>query len=80
MYLCVIGKLVFSIKSSQDDDSDSDSLPGQDQDQEQNQNQALVPVLWKTMSEIYQKLDEEDPGKFIIMESFMTGIHKLVYD
>ncbi|XP_028379248.1 cilia- and flagella-associated protein 47 [Phyllostomus discolor] len=56
------GKLVFSIKSSEDDDSDSDSVLGQDQEQEQIQSQAIVPVLWKTMSEIYQKLDEEDPG------------------
>lgn len=80
MYLCVVGKLAFSIKSSSDDESDNDLDPGQDQDQQQTQNQDVVPILWKTMSEIYQKLDEEDPGTFIIMESFMTGIHKLVYE
>ncbi|KAM5291042.1 cilia- and flagella-associated protein 47 [Glossophaga mutica] len=57
------GKLAFFIKSSEDDDSDSESVPGLDRDQQEIQDQAVVPV-WKTMSEIYQKLDEEDPGDF----------------
>ncbi|XP_036923682.1 cilia- and flagella-associated protein 47 [Sturnira hondurensis] len=58
------GELAFFIKNSQGDDSDNDSVPEQDRDQQQIQNQAVVPVLWRTMSEIYQKLDEVDRGDF----------------
>lgn len=75
MYLCVVGKLSFSIKSSQDDNSERDS--DEDQNQHDIQNQDGVPFFQK-LSEKSIKLDKAGLGKCVIMKSFPTSIHKLV--
>lgn len=67
MYLCVLGKLTFSLKTRQDGDDDDKDL-NEDQDED-------VPFFHK-MSEKSIKLDMAGLGKFIIMKSFMTSIHK----
>lgn len=76
MYLCVAGKLSFSIKKScQDDDCEGES--DEDQYQHDIQDQDGVPFFQK-LSEKSIKLDKAGLGKFIIMKSFTTSIHKLV--
>lgn len=67
MHLCVVGTITFSVKSKHDGDSQDDSDEDQDRDQ--------IPFYKESLSELSDKFDEEKPGKFIIMESFMIIIH-----
>lgn len=77
MYLYVVGKLSFSIESSQD--GDSEEVLDEDQGQHEIQHQDGIS-FFKKLSEKSIKLDTAGLGKFIIMKSFMTSIHKLVYE
>lgn len=75
MYLCVVGKLSFYIKSNQDDEFERNL--GEDEDEYDIQDQEGAPFFHK-LSEKSIKLDMADLGKFITMKSFMTSTHKLV--
>lgn len=77
MYLCVVGKLSFSIKSSQDSDFEKES--DEDQGQHEIKHQDGIS-FFKKLSEKSIKLDTAGLGKFIILKSFMISIHKLVYE
>ncbi|XP_032955842.1 cilia- and flagella-associated protein 47 [Rhinolophus ferrumequinum] len=56
------GRISFSIESTQDDDSkkDIDQDNDQNEDEAKDQNQDIIPFYWKSGSELFQKLDEED--------------------
>lgn len=75
MYLCVVGKLSFSIKSIQHVECEKKS--DEDQDQDDIQDQDGIPFCQK-LPEKPIKLDRAGLGKFITMKSFTTSIHKLV--
>lgn len=68
MHLCVVGTILFSVKSRKNGDSQEDSNEDKERD--------LIPSFEKSLSEPSDKFDEEKPGKFIIMESFMINFYK----
>lgn len=68
------------MKSGQDDSekdldqNEDEDDEDEDQDQDQDQDQDIVPFQ-KSLSELSHKINEEDLGKCIIMESFVISSH-----